>query len=102
MFTSPLRAYLVSGRMKVVGVECRHRLYVYRAVTLLVNGVAPTTDEAGQYPYTTSQALAGVVNFEYLVEAPLKENLISLVNVGPTLFALNGIPNTFIGATSTI
>ena len=69
------------------------------SVTLLVNGVAPTTGSS--YPYTQALA-AGVVRFEYLVEAPLEENLISLVNSGSTLFALDQIPNTGVGDTSII
>ncbi len=70
------------------------------SVTLLVNGVAPTTVGTAA-PYTHAVA-SGVVNFEYLVRAPLNENVISLVNTGSTLFTLNDIPNTKLGGTSII
>lgn len=66
-------------------------------VDLLVNGVLPL---AGSYPYTRAVTTT-VLDVEYLVEAPLKENnLISLVNGGSSLFTLNNLPNTTIGITS--
>jgi len=68
------------------------------SVTLLVNGLAPTT-AVGALRYT--QALTtSVVRFEYLVQAPLDQNLISLVNTGLNLISLNGIPNRTVGSTA--
>lgn len=68
-------------------------------VNLLVNGNIPVT--ATGFPYTES-ITTDVLDVTYLVEAPLKHNLISLINGGSTLFTLGDIPNTKIGATSVI
>lgn len=69
-------------------------------VDLLINGTRPTTPT--MFPYGES-ITTDVLDVSYLVNAPLpNNNLISLVNGGPTLFTLNDIPNTKIGPTSVI
>lgn len=68
-------------------------------VDLLVNGNKPTA--LPSYPYAES-ITTGVLSNQFLVKAPLKKNLISLVNGGSQLFVLNAIPNTQISSTSVI
>jgi len=68
------------------------------SVTLLVNGLAPAT-AVGALRYTQA-VTTSVVSFEYLVQAPLDQNLISLVNTGVNLISLNGIPNRTIGSSA--
>ena len=68
------------------------------SLTLLVNGLAPTTP-VGALRYTQA-VTTSVVSFEYLVQAPLDQNLISLVNTGVNLISLNGIPNRTIGSSA--
>ena len=67
-------------------------------MTLLVNGLAPTT-AVGARPYTQAVTTSDV-RFEYLVQAPLHQNLISLVNTGVNLILLNDIPNRTVGNTA--
>ena len=69
-------------------------------VDLLINGVSPVTPT--MFPYGKSIITNGVLDVSYLVNAPLQNNLISLINGGSTLFTLNDIPNTKIGDTSII
>jgi len=74
------------------------------AVNLLVNGNDPQTiltDTVSiQYNYAKAVSISPI-NFQYLVVAPLPvDNLLSLVNAGDSLFTLQSIPNTAIGATS--
>jgi hypothetical protein len=69
-------------------------------VDLLVNGNKPLTSTA--YPYAES-VVVGPVSSSFLVSAPLRrDNLISLVNGGTSLFTLGNIPNTTIGNVSII
>jgi hypothetical protein len=69
-------------------------------VNLLVNGVPPVTSGNPPFPYTES-VTTGLLDASYLIQAPLKKNnLISIVNGGTSLFTLQDIPNTHIGNTS--
>lgn len=70
------------------------------SVNLLVNGVPPVTSGNPPFPYTDS-VTTGLLDASYLIRAPLKKNnLISIVNGGTSLFTLQDIPNTHIGNTS--
>jgi len=72
------------------------------SVSLLVNGIAPTSLGTPAFSYTQAIITSSLSN-QYLVKAPLKKNnLISLVNSGTSLLTLNAIANTTIGPTSII
>lgn len=71
------------------------------AVNLLVNGQDPTTFTPPPMPYAQSLTTVPLLDTQALVRAPLpRNNLISLVNGGSSLFTLDSIPNTLIGSTS--
>lgn len=69
-------------------------------IDLLINGQKPVTPTG--YPYAEA-VTTDILNFSYLIQAPLKRNnLLSLVNGGNTLFTLSTLPNTQIGNTGVI
>ena len=68
-------------------------------VNLLVNGNNPITPT--MFAYGRSITTTGLDN-EFLINAPLKHNFISLINGGTSLFTLNDIANSHVGNTAVI